>query len=137
MGDCYHEKLTFRDPVFKTLDYSQAKAMWHMLCERGKDLELGFNNLKGDDRMGSCRWEARYTFSATGKKVHNIIRANFRFEDGKIIWHRDEFSFWAWSKQALGMPGALLGWSPFLKGKVQRQALKNLEKFISIHPEYQ
>ena len=137
MAGCYHENLTFGDPVFGVLDYKQTNAMWHMLCERGKDLQLDYGDVRGDDHSGSCRWEARYTFSSTGKKVHNIITANFRFEDDKIIWHRDQFSFWRWSGQALGLPGAVLGWSSFLRNKVRRQAMKSLEKFISTHIDYQ
>ncbi len=137
MAACYHEKLTFRDPAFLTLNYKQTAAMWHMLCERGKDLELTFSEVESDERRGSCRWEAKYTFSATGQKVHNIIKAKFRFEAGKIIQHDDEFNFWRWSRQALGLPGLALGWSPVLKNKVHKTALNNLEKFIAQHATYQ
>ncbi|MDN5211294.1 nuclear transport factor 2 family protein [Fulvivirgaceae bacterium BMA12] len=137
MAACYHEQLTFRDPAFATLDYKQATAMWHMLCERGKDLELTFSQVESDENQGSCRWEAKYTFSATGHKVHNIINAKFRFEAGKIVQHIDEFNFWRWSRQALGLPGQVLGWSPVLKNKVQKTALASLEKFITQHTAYQ
>ncbi|MGB0347184.1 MAG: nuclear transport factor 2 family protein, partial [Balneolaceae bacterium] len=57
--------------------------------------------------------------------------------DGLIINHQDDFDFWRWSTQALGFPGLILGWSPFLKKKVQKQALDSLNAFISKHPEYQ
>ena len=137
MAACYHEKLTFSDPAFVKLNYKQAAAMWHMLCERGKDLELTFSEVESDEHQGSCSWEAKYTFSATGHKVHNIIRAKFRFEDNKIIQHEDEFNFWRWSRQALGLPGIMLGWSSVLKNKVQKTALGSLKKFIVQHIEYQ
>ncbi|MCB0245996.1 MAG: nuclear transport factor 2 family protein, partial [Anaerolineae bacterium] len=61
---------------------------------------------------------------------HNRIDASFRFQDGKIIQHRDSFSFWRWSSMALGPVGMLLGWSPLVKNKVRRQAAHNLERFI-------
>ena len=38
---------------------------------------------------------------------------------------------WAWSRQALGPAGWLMGWSGMLKRKVQRQAGENLAKFIA------
>ena len=38
-----------------------------------------------DDRGGSAHWEAWYTFSATGRKVHNVVEANFEFADGRVL----------------------------------------------------
>ena len=38
MQECYHSEATFNDEVFKNLSYKEVKAMWHMLCERAKDL---------------------------------------------------------------------------------------------------
>ncbi len=46
----------------------------------------------GSGGRGSARWEAVYPFSETGRIVHNRIRAEFRFRDGKIIEHRDHFT---------------------------------------------
>ena len=50
--------------------------------------------------------------------------------DGLIATHRDRFNFWRWSRQALGLPGVLLGWSPSLKRKVRSTAAENLKKFL-------
>jgi ketosteroid isomerase-like protein len=36
MAACYHDEVRFSDPVFTILYGSQAKAMWHMLVERGQ-----------------------------------------------------------------------------------------------------
>ncbi|MDZ7714775.1 MAG: nuclear transport factor 2 family protein [Balneolaceae bacterium] len=111
--------------------------MWHMLCERGKDLELTFSDIASDEHAGSAHLEATYTFTQTGRKVHNVLEASFRFKDGKIIEQRDRFNFWKWSGMALGMTGWLLGWTPFLRRKVAANAQKSLDKFIAKHPEYQ
>jgi hypothetical protein len=51
-------------------------------------------------------------------------------EDEKIIIHEDSFDFWKWSRMALGTPGLLLGWTPFLKKKVRTQAQTSLQNFI-------
>ena len=32
---CYHPLIRFSDPVFTNLRSDEARAMWHMLCERG------------------------------------------------------------------------------------------------------
>jgi ketosteroid isomerase-like protein len=136
MIDCYHPDVHFRDPVFMDLHGNEARAMWHMLCERGKDLTLEFSNVQVGDTAGSAHWEARYTFS-TGRKVHNVIDATFEFRDGKIIRHEDVFDLWRWTRQALGPVGIFLGWSPIIKSKVRQTAWKGLDAFIAKHSEYQ
>ena len=133
---CYHPQVAFSDPVF-TLQGKQPGAMWHMFCAGGKDLAITFSDIQADDLQGQAHWEATYTFSSTGRKVHNIIDAGFRFQDGLIIEHRDRFDFWRWSRQALGLSGWLLGWTPLVQKPVQRSARASLEKFIRTHPEYQ
>ena len=42
----------------------------------------------------------------------------------------DRFDFWKWSRQALGLPGWLLGWSSALRAKVQARAAGNLARFV-------
>lgn len=133
---CYDPAIQFSDKVF-TLSGKAAGAMWHMLCESGKDLTVTFKGIHADETHGTAHWEATYTFSATGRKVHNIIEAEFEFSGGQIIRHRDRFNFWRWSRLALGPTGLLLGWTPFVRRKVQATAARNLEKFIQSHPQYQ
>lgn len=127
MRAAYHPEARFDDPAFVGLVGAEIGDMWEMLITRGKDLEITFSGVAADEKAGSAHWEAWYTFSATGRKVHNVIDASFEFKDGKIFRHRDRFGFWRWSRQALGLPGLLLGWSPLLAGKVQKQARKSLD----------
>ncbi len=129
MAACYHDDIVFSDPVFGELRGSDAGDMWRMLCERGKDLSIEYRDVSADAESGSAHWEAHYTFSATGRQVHNKIDATFEFRDGLISRHRDVFSFWSWSSQALGPAGALLGWTPFIRKKVSAQALGSLAAF--------
>ena len=42
---CYHPDIHFSDPVFIDLHGKQAGAMWHMLCERGEDLQIVFSDV--------------------------------------------------------------------------------------------
>lgn len=129
MVACYTPDVHFSDPVFPDLHGDNAKGMWRMLCARGKDLSLEFHNVQANDETGSVNWVAHYTFTATGKKVTNRVRAQFRFRDGLIFEHVDDFSFWTWASQSLGVMGRLLGWTGFLRAKVQKTAAKGLEKF--------
>jgi hypothetical protein len=128
MTGFYHAEATFRDPVF-SLRGAQIGKMWRMLCSRGADLRVEFANVQTEAGGGSVDWQAWYTFSSTGRPVHNIIHARFRFTDGLISEHVDDFHFWRWSRQALGPPGWLLGWSPMLRNKVRSQAALTLERF--------
>lgn len=132
---CYHPEAVFRDEVFD-LRGRRVPAMWHMLVEGGKDMAIEFRDVRSEGERGSAHWEARYSFSSTGRKVHNVIESEFRFEDGLIVEQRDRFPFWRWSRMALGMPGLLLGWTPFLRAKVRKRAAANLAKFLTAHPEY-
>lgn len=134
MADCYHPDAYFEDEAFQ-LRGKEIAAMWHMLVTRGTDLTLTFSV---DDNAGqiTAHWEPKYTFSQTGRFVHNIIDAQFEFKDGKIYRHKDTFDFWRWSRQAVGLPAYLLGWSGFFRNKVQTMANTNLSHFIKKHPEY-
>jgi hypothetical protein len=127
----YADNATFYDPVFANLDSAGVKAMWEMLLTASKDLELRVSNITANDTEGSCTWEAFYTFSATGRKVHNIIQAHFIFSNGKIIQHTDRFDLYRWSRMAFGISGFLLGWTPFFKRKIQATAGGKLKKFMS------
>lgn len=131
MGRCYHDEARFNDPAFPNLNAAQVRAMWQMLCEGGKDLRIEFSQVQATETEGSCHWDAYYTFSQTGRMVHNSIDARFTFKDGKILTHTDHFNFWRWSRQALGLPGLLLGWTTFLQKKVQATAGGRLSKYMS------
>ena len=130
MAACYAPAATFRDPVFQ-LGGERIGTMWKMLCARGADLRVEFEDIAADAASGRARWQAWYAFSATGRQVHNVIDARFRFAGDLIVEHIDEFNFWRWSRQALGPVGLLLGWTPMLRAKVRAQALQALERYAS------
>ncbi len=91
MVSCYHPSIHFSDSVFHDLRGPRAGAMWKMLCERATTLTIESSGIAADDKIGRAHWEARYDFTATGRKVHNVIDARFEFADGKIIRHADTF----------------------------------------------
>lgn len=131
MVAAYHPNVVFSDPAFGELDAARARGMWRMLCDRGKDLVIEHSGVVVEGETGRAHWEAHYTFVATGRKVHNIIDATFRFADGKIIRHDDVFDFWRWSRQALGPLGTLMGWTPMLKGSVRAKANAQLTAWLA------
>lgn len=134
MVACYAPDVRFSDPVFPDLVADRAKGMWRMLLSRGTDLRIEFSDVRADDRGGSAHWEAWYTFSATGRPVHNVIEATFTFADGRITSHVDRFDLYRWSRQALGMKGVLLGWTPLVRNAIRNTAARSLERFLSTTP---
>ena len=137
MAQCYASDAAFDDEAFSLRGHAQVTGMWHMLCEvtkaKGRDVwKLTYSDIQADANIGQAHWEAHYRFSATGRMVHNVIDGRFTFDpQGLISTHRDRFDFWAWSRQALGTPGLLLGWTPFLRNKVRATAAANLQKYLA------
>lgn len=131
MQECYADTATFSDEVFVNLNSEQVKAMWEMLCIRGTDLSLSFKNVTAQGNKAAAEWEAHYTFSVSKRMVVNHVKGDFVIENSKIVKHIDTFDFYKWSKQALGFPGALLGWTGFFKNTVRKGAMKSLNDFMS------
>ncbi len=131
MAACYAPGATFADPVFTGLRGDEPGAMWRMVTSRASDLEVDLVEHEAGDTTGTAHWVADYTFTQTGRKVHNDVHATFRFSDGLIADHRDRFGFHRWARQALGPPGLLLGWTPMLQRKVRSQARAGLDQFMA------
>jgi ketosteroid isomerase-like protein len=129
MSACYAPDARFSDPAFGELRGEEIGRMWRMLTSRSTDLAVELVEHEADADTGTARWIARYTFTSTGRPVVNDVRARFRFADGLIAEHDDRFSFFRWSRQALGPPGLLLGWTPLLVAVVRRRARADLAGF--------
>lgn len=131
MNDCYSDDIVFSDPAFGLLRGDEVKYMWEMLCTNAKDFTLTFSNIQQlDEEYATCNWTATYTFSKTGKKVVNRIKAFMKLKDGKIIEHSDAFKLSVWAAQALGWKGQMFGWMGWMKRKIQKNARKSLVAFI-------
>ncbi len=130
MGACYADNVRFSDPVFPDLEGERARAMWRMLCGQSKDLAIEFEVGEAHGDHVHAYWIARYTFTRTGRPVENHVAATLRVDGGRIVQHVDQFSFWRWSRQALGPAGWLLGWTPLLQRKLQATAAQSLDAFL-------
>jgi len=117
MVSYYHDDIIFTDPGFGTLKGEDAKNMWRMICARAKDFSLTYSQVTDN----TAHWDTTYTFSATGRKVNNIIDATFEFKNGKISKHTDVFDLHQWATQALGFKGRLLGGTKFFQKKLNKQ----------------
>ena len=130
MAACYHPEVTFEDPGFGELYGASAGNMWRMLITRGSgELELTFSDIRTEGEVVHAHWEAKYPFGKKKRQVHNIIEGRFRFKDGLIIDHRDDFDFKRWVGMALGPMGKLLGGTAFMRRKVRGTVLERLARF--------
>jgi ketosteroid isomerase-like protein len=135
MAAAYSPDAHFSDPVFVDLTGGEAGDMWRMLTGRAADLTVELVSSRADEKSGEARWIARYQFAQTGRPVVNDVTSAFRFTDGHIAEQRDDFGFWGWSRQALGLPGLLLGWTPMLRRSVQSRARAGLRAFQQGRPD--
>jgi hypothetical protein len=127
MAACYAPSAHFWDPVFTDLHGDEPGQMWRMLTARAEDLEIELADHSADAETGTAHWIARYTFTQTGRPVVNDVRATFRFEDGLIADHHDQFDFKRWARQAIGPAGLL----PPVRRTVRRRARAGLDEFIA------
>lgn len=131
MAECYHEDVVFEDPAFGELKGEHASNMWRMLVRRGKDMKLEFSDVQADETTGSAHWEPKYTIG--GRAVHNKIDATFKFKDGLIIDHRDKFDSYRWAKQAFGLVGLAIGWTPMFRNYLRKTVTKQLARYEEKH----
>jgi hypothetical protein len=120
--------------VFTHLEGARIGAMWRMLCERATDLRVEYDNLYEDGNRCRADWQAWYTYSGTGRHVHNRIVASFVIDNGLIQRHDDVFDLYRWARQALGLKGVLIGWAPPVQAAIRAQAARALESFIRKNP---
>jgi ketosteroid isomerase-like protein len=140
MAACYHDKATFKDIAFDLEGKKQIRAMWAMIAESPSDLRATFKVLHADDKHGLVDLVDDYFFDRrredphSGRPVHNVIRSEFSFEDGKIICHRDRCSALKWGLQALGPIKGFLSW--IVPPKRKATAMSKLKDFVTKNPEY-
>ena len=131
MNACYSDDIVFSDPVFLILRGEEVRSMWEMLCKNAKDFKLEFSTIDLlDEEYATCKWTASYTFSKTGNRVVNHIKAFMKLKDGKIIEHSDAFRLSTWIGQALGWKGRMFGWMGWMKRAVQNNARKSLLAYM-------
>jgi len=75
-------------------------------------------------------YTVKYLFD--NRPVTNVIHTTITVSPatGLITKQVDSFDFWTWSRQSLGLPGLLLGWTTYLQGTVQTRAVGKLEQFL-------
>lgn len=132
MINLYHEDVIFSDPAFGILKGDRAKKMWDMLLSNDQsNLTIQYQIIESSDHDATIKWIAKYRFGPSKRSVVNHVTARLKIDKGKIVEHQDSFNLWKWSKQALGISGLLLGWTSFMRNKIQQKTNHTLDKFIN------
>lgn len=132
MAACYSDDAVFTDPVFGELRGGAVRDMWRMLLGRSSGdmtIEARFLGGASDGTTQQMLAKIAYTFSRTGNRVVNEIATWMKLRDGRIVQQVDDFDFFAWARQAFGVTGWLIGWTPWFRRKVQREAAAGLARF--------
>jgi limonene-1,2-epoxide hydrolase len=135
MAASYTPTARFSDPVFRDLTGPRIATMWRMLCERATDLRVECGPVRAAGDVARVEWQAWYIYSGTGRRVHNRIATSLELEQGLIRRHDDVFDLYRWARQALGIKGLVLGWTPLAQRAIRRQAIRSLEAFASFSEE--
>jgi ketosteroid isomerase-like protein len=132
LGRCYHADVSFGDPLYPEIEgRDRVVGMWRMLLDLSRGVEVSARDIQADNYSGTAHWTARYVFPQTGRRVVKEVDAQFRFDEGLIVRHHDQFDFRRWSTMAFGRPtGVLVGWSPSLRRRVRHQARGQLEDYL-------
>ncbi|MCK5781380.1 MAG: nuclear transport factor 2 family protein [Flavobacteriales bacterium] len=129
MLSCYHENIIFSDPAFGILRKEKVFTMWKKILKEPRDLRIEYSSIEADEENGSAKWEAWYSFSVTGKLVHNKIESRFVFKDNLIAEQHDSFFLRKWAAQAFGLKGRLIGGTSYFRERIQHFTMKALERF--------
>jgi len=79
--------------------------------------------------QAQVRWWLSYTDAASQRPVALHGHSELQLADGLIVQQVDCFDLWAWSRQALGTVGRILGWSDWMQAQLRAQALNRLERW--------
>jgi len=119
IANCYHEKAYFQDIAFTLQGRKKIHAMWDFICSDDEkkvksDIQAVVLNVSADEKTGQAVVCDIYTFRKENRRVANLITSSFKFQDGKIIEHRDQCDPVCWARQAIGGIGGFLaghiGW---------------------------
>jgi len=130
MCKCYQRGVFFSNPIYHSLKSWEAAAMWHMLCENATEINVDVSEIRADHDGGVAKWEIRYVYGDSGKVVDCSVTSRFKFFQGKIVRQADDFDLWRWIRMALGIKGALLGWSPGFQKKLRKTARRRLKQYV-------
>jgi ketosteroid isomerase-like protein len=127
----YAPNAQFEDPMFGLLEGRQSRAMWRMLTRSGQNVAVTLSNVQANDTDGSVHVDSEFVFPQTGRTVNNHVDASFKFEAGRIVYHKEDYDLHAWIQMALGVPTV----TPELEAQFRGQFQGGLAQMLAAVPD--
>ena len=125
----YHPKAEYNDEIF-SLNYKEILALWYSSMQPEMELVAEVHSIDQQKESIVTHWTISYTIASINKRITLDEVGRFEFQDGLIIRHTDEYSFYRWCAQAFGVAGMLASWSKWLRKKVRNQAYSSINANI-------
>lgn len=136
MQAAYAPGARFSNPLFQLQGPEEIGALWALVCDaigrrRLDQWRLDVSEIEATAQRGRARCQPHWRIRASGRVVQGVSDAEFSFDQhGRILSHTERFSFWHWSCQALGLRGALLGWTPLWRDRVGAWTRQSLRHYL-------
>lgn len=136
LAQCYAPSARFEDAAWSLQGTEAIAAMWEMICDDTRRLgadvwRLECLRIRGTRHRCKVDWRLSHRDPATGRLIHQRMESRFLLtRDGRIDFHENRFSLWRWSRQARGLSGWLLGWTPIMRQRVRHDAAQRLDRYL-------
>lgn len=104
----YAPDVRFQDEIFSFQDRAGTMGMWRILLA-SEGARFRYELLSTQGETAKVRWLADYELF--GRPIHNVIEATLTIREGRVVDHKDAFSWERWSRQAFPL-GGLPTWGP-------------------------
>jgi tRNA A22 N-methylase len=116
--------------------------MWKWFCTRTPPITLlGYKVLREDGDQVIARYRIRYLFQpeekAAPRTMDYVIGSTFTLAAGRIVEQRDwfyELSEFEFAKRLVGLPKALLAYTPLLRKVIRKKMADKLADFMAAPP---
>jgi hypothetical protein len=142
MQACLDEAVRFSDYAFEDIQGSQVRAMWQWYCTRMPPIAMmGYKILREEGDQVIARYRIRYFFQLDEKSqprtMDYVIGSTFTLAGGKILEQKDWFydlSEFEFAKRLVGLPKALLAYTPVLRKLIGKKMAERLADFMATPP---
>lgn len=138
MHACLDDAVHFSDYAFDDIQGAQVRAMWQWFCTRIPPIDMrGYKVLREEGDKVFARYRVQYLYradeEAEPRPVDYVIGSTFTLAGGKIIDQKDWFyaiSEFQFAKMLVGLPKALLAYTPLFKRGVRKRMAAKLAEFM-------
>lgn len=128
----YADEAIFEDPSIGEITGVVIKYWWQFLYGQMSNISIEVLDIKinGDEAIVS--WKNNHLLKLTGKQLSLDFTTNFTFKDGFIVFHKNNYDFKQFVKQAFGPIAAMSG-NKIMQKMIKGQLNKMISNYIKHH----